>query len=404
VRESTRAAGDQTAVRRALQPAAAPARWRRRVAFYLDSTTVGGAEIVVRDLVARLSDDTDVAVIGVDPDIVAEVSGERPGVKQVVVAPIHGRRDLRGMRAHRQVFAQLRPDILHVNLAHLGACQWALCVARTVPGLRIVAVEHSLVPAGSRASRLLKRLTSRFVDAHVAVGDHSARMIESMVGVRRGRVRAIHNGVHELEPVPHHGKAGSLELGWIGRMEHAKGVDVLLDALVDVPEARLLLVGDGDERLALQRQAFELGIASRVEFRPWSDNARAALNATDVFVLPSRLESFPLAVLEAMMVALPVVATDVGSISEAIIDGANGLLVPPDDPGALAAALRALVDDPERRALMGATGRALARYRFDVGRMARAYEALYDELLTGGHPVREPRATTYRLPRATPAR
>jgi hypothetical protein len=96
VRESTRAAGDQTAVRRALQPAAAPARWRRRVAFYLDSTTVGGAEIVVRDLVARLSDDTDVAVIGVDPDIVAEVSGERPGVKQVVVAPIHGRRDLAG--------------------------------------------------------------------------------------------------------------------------------------------------------------------------------------------------------------------------------------------------------------------------------------------------------------------
>jgi glycosyltransferase involved in cell wall biosynthesis len=358
-------------------PALTAVAARHRVAFYVDSTTVGGAEIVLRDLVETLDARFEVTVIGADETVVDTVAGWRAGAERVVVPPILSRRDFAAMRAHRRLFKLLRPEILHVNLHHLGSCQWTLLVARTVPSIRVVAVEHSLVPAGSLSSRLLKRLTSRLLHAHVAVGERSAREVERIVGLRRGQVSTIHNGVHKRRPVAHNGQAGRLQLGWIGRFDRAKGIDVLLDALVDVPEATLLLVGEGDEEPALRAQVARLALDDRVEFRAWSDDARAELDAVDVFVLPSRSESFPLTVLEAMIVALPVVASDVGSVSEAVVDGKTGLLVPPDDAPALSAALRSLADDPELRARMGRAGREVANGRFDVPTMTRQYEALY---------------------------
>jgi glycosyltransferase involved in cell wall biosynthesis len=355
-------------------------RERIRVAFYVDSLDVGGAEIMLRDLVASLDETFDVAIIGVEPAVVDVIAGRRP-VKRIVIAPINGRRDLREMRAHRALFKELRPAVLHVNLHHLGSCQWALVVARTVREMRVVAVEHSIVPPGSEASRWLKRCTSRVLHAHVAVGERSAREVERLVGLRRGRIETIHNGVHDRDPVPHHGVAGALQLGWIGRLDAAKGVDVLLEAVAKVPAAHLLLVGEGDEERALRNQVERLGITDRVDFRPWSDDARAALTAVDVFVLPSRLESFPLTVLEAMIVGLPVIATDVGSVAEAVADGVTGRLIPPDDAELLAAALESLVDDPGRRKRMGAAGREIARQRFDVRTMADRYEALYRRVM-----------------------
>lgn len=352
-----------------------------KIAYYVDSNTVGGAEIVLRDLVAALEAEHDVTVIGVDPAVVASITADRPGTHQIVIAPIRGRFDVLGMRAHRHVFTQLAADVLHVNLSHFGACQWALCVAKTVPGLRVVAVEHSLVAPGSRSSRMLKHVTARLVDAEVAVGHRSARRIESMLRLRAGSVRTIHNGVHERAPVPHHGVDGALEIGWIGRMDPAKGLAVLFDALARVPGTRALLVGDGQERASLERRARELGLSSRVTFRPWSDDARAALDASDVFVLPSLVESFPLTVLEAMMVALPVVASDVGSIAEAVVDGETGILVPPGSVDALAAALQRLRDDATLRAAMGKAGHTVACERFDVATMRRAYVALYEDVM-----------------------
>jgi glycosyltransferase involved in cell wall biosynthesis len=341
---------------------------------------VGGAEIVLRELVETLNSCFDVTVIGSDETVVDTVAGWRDGVERVVIPPILSRRDIAAMRAHRRLFKLVRPDVLHVNLHHLGASQWALLVARSVPSIRVVAVEHSLVPAGSASSRLLKRLTSRLLHAHVAVGEHSAREIERMVGLRRGSVSTIHNGVSKRRLVRHCATVGRLQLGWIGRFDRAKGVDVLLDALLEVPEAHLLLVGEGEEEAVLREHVARLRLGERVEFRAWSDDARAALDAVDVFVLPSRFESFPLTVLEAMIAGLPVVASDVGSVAEAVIDGTTGVLVPPEDPKALSAALRSLVDNSALREQMGRAGRDVAIERFSVPTMTQQYEALYRSL------------------------
>jgi glycosyltransferase involved in cell wall biosynthesis len=113
----------------------------------------------------------------------------------------------------------------------------------------------------------------------------------------------------------------------------------------------------------------------------WVERARDYLPALDVVAMPSRFEGFPLAAVEAMLASRPLVATPVQSIPEAVEDGVTGLLVPPEDVGALAGAIAELLGDGSRREEMGKRGRALALERFTSRTMARSYEALYGRLL-----------------------
>jgi glycosyltransferase involved in cell wall biosynthesis len=113
----------------------------------------------------------------------------------------------------------------------------------------------------------------------------------------------------------------------------------------------------------------------------WSDDPRSYLGTFDVVALPSRFEGFPLTVLEALLARSAVAATDVGSVAEAVHGDETGLLVPPEDPAALAAAIRRLLADPPLRRRLGEQGRRLVLDRFTAGQMARAYESLYAELL-----------------------
>jgi glycosyltransferase involved in cell wall biosynthesis len=168
-------------------------------------------------------------------------------------------------------------------------------------------------------------------------------------------------------------------VGSLGRLERQKGFDVLLRAMAEVPEARLVIVGDGDERAALESLAERLDLGSRVRFEGWHEEPRRWLTTFDVFALPSRLEGFPLSIVEAMLAKLPVVATPVGSVAEAVRDGETGLLVSPEDPVALARALRELVGDEARRSAMGTLGRERAK-AFTADAMIAAYQALYDEV------------------------
>ena len=154
----------------------------------------------------------------------------------------------------------------------------------------------------------------------------------------------------------------------------------MLRAVAQLPEAALVIVGEGEERPRLERLATGLGVASRVSWLGWVEEARALLATFDAFVLPSRFEGFPLSILEAQLAEVAVVASDVGSISETVRSGATGLLVPPDDPDRLAEALTTLAHDPDRRRQLGEAGRRLVLERFTAGHMAEQFERLYAEI------------------------
>jgi glycosyltransferase involved in cell wall biosynthesis len=351
-----------------------------RILLYTDASFYGGAEAALGILLGELDRGLDMAVAGVDAEVVERVASQRPGTPVHLLPAARTKRDASNFGSTLVRLRALRPLIFQANLPVPSSARYALAAAVLVRGVRTMAVEHLPYRLDGALQIRLKRFTSRRLAAHVAVGHRVARDVESFVGLPEGSVQAIHNGVPDLELEPTTRNGDRLVVGSVGRLDRQKGLDVLLRALVDVPEARLVLVGDGDERGSLESLTAELGLSERVRFAGWSDDPRRALASFDVFVLPSRFEGFPLAIVEAMLARLPVVATDVGSVREAVVDGDTGLLVPPEDPEALAMALRALLNDAERRAVFGARGRERALV-FSPAAMARAYERVYQEIL-----------------------
>ncbi len=351
-----------------------------RLSVYSDATEIGGAEISLHNLLAALRPETTATVLATTREVGRFLASARPGTSLEIVPEVRGKADLRRFLALRRAIAGTRPDVFQANLRTLHSCQYALAAAESLRGCTVIAVEHSLVAPDTRLSRWLKRRTSRRLAAHVAVGDAAAREVERRAHLAPNSVRTIHNGVpagSAYADLPGQRVSDAPVIGTLARLDPVKGIDVLLESLTLIPQAHLVVAGDGSERARLEDRAARLGLAERVHFLGWIDDARSLLGGFDLFVLPSRSESFPLTIVEAMLAGIAVVASDVGSVAEAVVHGGTGLLVPPDDPRGLAAAISGLLSDPARRAEMGRAGRERALGRFGVDAMARSYEDLY---------------------------
>jgi glycosyltransferase involved in cell wall biosynthesis len=352
-----------------------------RIVAYTDNVERGGADLSMSHLLARLDPSVEVTVVGVSPGIVEWVAAARPtAVPHVMPRPRSGH-DSRSLTAHVRALRQVAPDIVHVNLSSPWSCQYCIAAAGLLRRPRVVAVYQLPRPPVSERQRRMKRLTSLGVDRHVGVGERTSREVEELVRLPAGSVITIHNGVpDESPPVAPRPRPGPL-IGAVGRLEAQKGFDLLVRAMPELDGATLVLIGDGSERRPLERLAQELGVHERVVWIGWSDEPRRYLGAFDVFAFPSRSEGFPLAVLEALLARSAVVATDVGSVAEAIRDWETGLLVPAEDSAALGGAIRRLLADEALRRRLGEHGRRLVLERFTADRMTRAFESLYDDLL-----------------------
>ncbi len=181
------------------------------------------------------------------------------------------------------------------------------------------------------------------------------------------------------------GAEAPLRVAFVGRLAEQKGVDVLLEALARGPAAiRLVLLGDGPWRHRLEERAARPDLMGRVVFAGAREDVPALLPAFDLLVLPSRWEGFGLAAVEGMAAGLPVVGTQVDGPRDVVLDGVTGLLVPPEDPAALAGALGRVAADRELARRLAEAGRRRAWERFDARRMAREVVDLYLEHLPAG--------------------
>jgi glycosyltransferase involved in cell wall biosynthesis len=292
--------------------------------------------------------------------------------------------------------AAVDADVVHNHMyrAEVVGTQAAWALAHS--GRRrpfVVGTVHSSRVRADADRDLLRRLTPR-MDHLVAVSRAIVRKIED-----EGRVGApislIYNGVdlaryaeqeacctlHEEYGIP----AGAPIVGVVARLEPEKGHPTLLDAwpavVEAVPNAHLLVVGEGTQRELLEGQVAAHGIADSVTFTGRRDDVPAVTAALDVAVLPSYREAQGLSILEAMALSRPVVASAVGGIPEMIEHGRTGLLVLPREPGALATSIvRVLTDHPYADTL-GRAGHDLVHERFCVELMVRAVETIYDEAL-----------------------
>lgn len=351
-----------------------------RVVAYTDSEQIGGAEISLAHVLAGLRDEFEVTVVGVDEHVVARLAASRPGAKACVLARVRRKYDLRGVLAHVRTLRRLQPTIVHVNLKSPWDCQYGILGA-LLTGAPVVLVEHSLYPDTGHLRRTFARFAAQRAAAVVAVGDRSARRIEQLLGLDPGSVRTIHNGVPDVQLVVPDRRDPGRVVGCVGRLDSEKAHETLVRALPGLA-ATAVLVGDGPERGRLEALARTLGVADRLVITGWTGDARSHLTSFAVFCLPSRsgTESFPLSVVEAMLAGLPVVATGVGSVTEAVLDGETGLIVPMDDPAALGAALGRVLDDPDLRREMGCRGRRRALDHFTADHMVQQFEQLFQEV------------------------
>ena len=211
-----------------------------------------------------------------------------------------------------------------------------------------------------------------------------------------GKLRIVHCGVHPARYAaePSANQSG-LNLLFVGRLTPIKGLRVLFDALGQlrakgVEDVTLTLVGDGEDRAWAEAEAARLGGITLLGFRS-QDGVAEALAAADALVLPSFAEGVPVVLMETMAAGRPVIATQVGGVSELVEDGVSGRIVPPGDAAGLAAAIRALADaGPEARAKMGEKGRNRVETEFDVSKEARWILDLFEG--RGGDALRPGRA------------
>jgi glycosyltransferase involved in cell wall biosynthesis len=354
-----------------------------RLVTFTDSTVLGGAELALGTLLGSLGPHIDVTVMGVDEAVVSAVASERPRTPAVVVPEVDHKWNARSMWAQRRAISAARPDIFYAHLQIPWASRWPLLAASTVRGVRVVACERYIAPPASSGVREMKRFTSPRLAAHLAVSAAAARAVERDYGLTPGSIRVMPIGVRDVPLAALPRPAPGRVVGTLARADPVKGLDLLVRAAARLPDVCVVIVGPRrDERGDLERLADDLGVTKQVQFVDWTPSARDHLTTFDVFALPSRQEAAPNAVVEAMLARLPVVATRVGGIPE-VVTAETGLLVPPDDVDALSDALRALVDDPHRRATMGEAGRRRALDRFTADRAARAYEDVFADVLSG---------------------
>jgi glycosyltransferase involved in cell wall biosynthesis len=358
-----------------------------RLAVFCDSEEIAGAEVSLATLLGNLSPAIAVSIVGVDAEVVDWLAAHRPGADTAILEPVRDKRDVKGIAAYVKFFQRLRPDILQVNLRHPYSCQYAVLAGLLTAGTRVIGVEHlPVVPPANRLQLELKKLSSARLAAHVTVSRSSAGAVESLLGLPPRRVRTIYNGIAPYDgnsdtPLRLPRRSDRPLLGTIGRFVPEKGFDVFLEALGRVPEVHAVMVGDGPERPALERIVAELALADRVEFLGWRTDAQEVVRSLDALIVPSRAEALSIVSLEAMNVGVPVVASAVNGIPELVVDGVTGILVPPDDPAALAEAIAAILD-PATNEAMGQKGLERVRSLFSQEGMARAYEDLYAVVLS----------------------
>lgn len=366
------------------------ARALERVVLALETSGPGGAEAMVLQLAEGLRKrGLSVTLATMQPGWMTE-RAEQAGFPVWTDAMRQGPDPFWVLRFSRRLRGE-RIDLVHTHEFEMNAYGGAAAILARIPTL---ATLHGSV-AGTEAKHFLGyRALGRLGQQMVAVSHDLVETLSGQLGGLRHSIRVIHNGtevpavVSDAEREEHRAASrGELEIPpdgalfvAIGNLYPVKDHATLLRAAAQIPGARVAIAGRGEEEAPLRRLALELGVAERVHLLGLRNDVPRILGAADVFVQPSLSEGLPLAVLEAMATQTPIVATRVGGVAEAVVDGETGILVPPGSPEDLAGVLRSLVEHRERAHTLARSGWKRAHDEFSTDTMTDRYLEVYREM------------------------
>ena len=369
----------------------------KSVLFVVDGLEFGGGERVFLQLASGLRDRYRVFVT---TDTTGQFAYEldRLGI-QVSAVNMSRQLTFEPIRQIKKIIRNNEIDLVHSQGARadffarfagrIANAPHILCtIAMPVEGFEVGPLRKTIY-------RFMDRLSERYVEKFIAVsGSLRDALIEGR-GITPHRVVRIYNGIEldkynpKLKEISFRNNLGIPPavpiVGAVGRMVWQKGFEFLIKAIPDIvenaPNTRFLLVGDGPLRPDLENLARKLNVYDRIIFTGFRSDIPDLLSAMNVLAVPSLLEGFPMITLEAMALATPVVATQIHGITEQIVDGKEGVLIPPRNPEALARAVTQLIADRELSARLGKAARNRVESSFSVEKMVRETEKVYSSLL-----------------------
>ena len=367
-----------------------------RVAYCIDGMGVGGTEMNAVRTAERLDRRRyalTVVALNADGPLRARYDAAGIPVEAFPIPNIYGARAVRQGLRLRRFLAEQRIDVVHCHDMYTNVFVSAWARAARVP---VVITSRRWELFAPSVYALPNRLAYRASDCVLANSAAVARLVRDETALPAERVAVVPNFVDDaaFEPMDDLARAralaelgvprGAFVVGVVANLTPIKDHATLVRAVARLaarrPMLHLVLVGDGPCRPAIAALAEELGISGRVHFaglRPHLPNLHHLFHLS---ALTSTSEGFPNSLVEAMAAGRAVVATRVGGSPDAVEDGVTGLLVPPRDPGSLAAAIETLAADDDRRRLMGERARDVAAERFTASAAVGALEALYDRL------------------------
>jgi glycosyltransferase involved in cell wall biosynthesis len=292
--------------------------------------------------------------------------------------------DLRGLAEVSQLIARVRPDLVHAHTSKAGILGR---MAARMNGVPCLFTAHTWCFAEGTSWKWkaigipLEKLAARWSGAIVNVSEANRQLALRHGIASAEKLLTIHNGIPDSPHRAQPGEGGVPRVVMIARFAPQKAQAELIRAIQGIEEPlTAVFVGDGPTRGAHEALAADLGVASRVEFLGERRDIDAILATAHVFALPTNWEGFPLTILEGMRAGLPVVASNVGGVAEAIVEGRTGFLTPAGSTGEFRARLRSLVADRELRRRMGAAGRERYEREFTVEAMLEKTVAVYQSI------------------------
>jgi glycosyltransferase involved in cell wall biosynthesis len=383
-----------------------------RILYIVTRAERGGAQTHVLDLACSMRSDFEVNVATGEEGFLTEACRER--AIPVHVLP-HLQREVRPLADARafgeiwQLIRKLRPDLLHLHTFKAG---FLARLAGRILGIPSVYTIHAWLYGTAAVSRLssalsgpCERLAAYWCERIITVSRAGARVLRGHRIGSPSKLVTIHNGLPDCSERARLSPTETPVITMVSRFIEGKDHELLLRAFACIPKGpRLRLVGDGPKRASVESLARELGIQEQVDFLGNRDDVASLLATSDMFVLASRSEMLPISILEAMRAGLPVIASDVGGVGEAVAHNENGFLVPSGSVSALAQALTDLTSDYALRLRMGQAGRQRFTDQFLNSSMKERTLGIYrDVLLNLGSPARKRNAAAAPAPMTPPA-
>jgi glycosyltransferase involved in cell wall biosynthesis len=364
-------------------------RDRPRILYIVTRAERGGAQMHVLDLACAMRPEFDVAVATGEEGFLTDACRERE--IPLYVLP-HLQREVRpttdalAFFELRKLIKQLQPDLIHGHTFKAGFLGRLAGRTLGIPSIYTIHAWLYGTPAVSRLSSALsgpcERLAAHWCERIVAVSDAGARVIRKHKIGTASMLVTIHNGIPDCDQRARSFADSLPVITMVSRFIEGKDQELLLHAFAGIASgARLCLIGDGPKRQSAENLARELGIRARVDFLGSRDDVPSLLASSDIFVLASKSEMLPISILEAMRAGLPVIASDVGGVSEAVVHGETGILVPSGSVSVLAEALAKLTENAVLRRSLGLAARRRFTESFLSSCMDERTRSLYREVL-----------------------